>query len=61
MRIPGSMLSGTDIQHERALALVIEGTADLAVTLGKPAAHDDLVFTEIGSDIAHLVCRVMIC
>jgi DNA-binding transcriptional LysR family regulator len=45
-----------DIQHERALAMVIEGTADIAVTL-KPAAHDDLVFTEIGSDVAHLVCR----
>ncbi len=45
-----------DIQHERALALVIDGTADVAVTL-KPAAHDDLTFTGIGSDIAHLVCR----
>ena len=53
---PGIDVTLHDIQHERALALVIQGTADIAVTL-KPAAHDDLVFTEIGSDIAHLVSR----
>src|SRR4051812_43442734 len=53
---PGIDVALHDIQHERALAMVIEGTADIAVTL-KPAAHDDLVFTEIGSDVAHLVCR----
>ncbi|MEW6451457.1 MAG: LysR family transcriptional regulator [Pseudomonadota bacterium] len=45
-----------DVQHERALALVREGTADLAVTL-KPAAGDELVFEEIASDVAHLICR----
>jgi LysR family transcriptional regulator, carnitine catabolism transcriptional activator len=45
-----------DVQHERALALVNEGIADLAVTI-KPATHDDLVFEEIASDVAHLVCR----
>jgi LysR family carnitine catabolism transcriptional activator len=53
---PGIDVAVHDIQHERALAMVIEGTADIAVTL-KPALHDDLVFTEIGSDVAHLVCR----
>jgi LysR family transcriptional regulator, carnitine catabolism transcriptional activator len=53
---PGIDVTVHDIQHERALAMVIEGTADIAVTL-KPAAHNDLVFTEIGSDIAYLVCR----
>jgi len=53
---PGIDVALHDIQHERALAMVIEGTADIAVTL-KPAPHDDLVFTEIGSDVAHLVCR----
>lgn len=53
---PGIDVALHDIQHERALAMVIEGTADIAVTL-KPAPHDDLVFTEIGSDVAYLVCR----
>jgi LysR family transcriptional regulator, carnitine catabolism transcriptional activator len=45
-----------DVQHERALLLVNEGIADLAVTI-KPAQHDDLAFDEIASDVAHLVCR----
>ena len=45
-----------DVQHERALMLVAEGIADLAVTI-RPARHDDLVFEEITSDVAHLVCR----
>ena len=53
---PGIDVALHDVQHERALAMVIEGTADTAVTL-KPAPHDDLAFTEIGSDVAHLVCR----
>ena len=43
------------MQHERALALVTEGLADVAVTI-KPAKHPDLVFDEIASDVAHLVC-----
>ena len=37
------------------LALVTEGLADVAVTI-KPAKHPDLVFDEIASDVAHLVC-----
>jgi LysR family transcriptional regulator, carnitine catabolism transcriptional activator len=45
-----------DVQHERALLLVTEGVADLAVTI-KPAQQGDLVFDEIASDVAHLVCR----
>ncbi len=45
-----------DVQHERALLLVTQGIADLAVTI-RPARHDDLVFEEIASDVAHLVCR----
>jgi LysR family transcriptional regulator, carnitine catabolism transcriptional activator len=44
-----------DVQHERALSLVTEGLADVAVTI-KPAKHPDLVFDEIASDVAHLVC-----
>jgi LysR family transcriptional regulator, carnitine catabolism transcriptional activator len=53
---PGIDIDLHDVLHERALVLLIEGTADIAVTL-KPATHDDLVFAEIGSDVAHLVCR----
>lgn len=55
-RHPGVDIALHDVQHERALMLVIEGIADLAVTL-KPAAHDDLVFEEIVSDVAHVICR----
>ena len=53
---PGIGVALHDVQHERALALVTEGVADLAVTL-KPAAQADLAFEEIASDVAHLVCR----
>jgi LysR family carnitine catabolism transcriptional activator len=45
-----------DVQHERAIALVAEGTVDLALTV-KPAQSDGLEFEEIASDVAHLVCR----
>ena len=45
-----------DVQHERALLLVTQGIADLAVTI-RPARHDDLVFEEVASDVAYLVCR----
>ncbi len=44
-----------DVQHERALSLVTDGVADIAVTI-KPAKQSDLVFEEIASDVAHLVC-----
>jgi LysR family carnitine catabolism transcriptional activator len=55
-RHPGVEIALHDVQHERALTLVIEGIADLAVTL-KPAARDDLVFEEVVADVAHVVCR----
>ena len=44
-----------DVQHERAMSLVSEGLADIAVTI-KPAEQADFVFREIASDVAHLVC-----
>ncbi len=53
---PGIEVAIHDVQHERALALVTEGIADLAVTV-KPPQQDDLIFDEIASDVTHLVCR----
>jgi LysR family carnitine catabolism transcriptional activator len=53
---PGIDVVLNDVQHERAVSLVVEGAADLAVTI-KPAQQGELVFDEIGSDTAHLVCR----
>jgi DNA-binding transcriptional LysR family regulator len=52
---PATTIAVHDVQHERALSLVTEGLADVAVTI-KPAKHPDLVFDEIASDVAHLVC-----
>ncbi len=37
------------------MSLVTDGIADVAVTI-KPAKTDELVFDEIASDVAHLVC-----
>jgi LysR family transcriptional regulator, carnitine catabolism transcriptional activator len=45
-----------DVQHERAVGLVMDGVADIAVTI-KPAQREDLHFQEVTSDLAHLVCR----
>jgi DNA-binding transcriptional LysR family regulator len=53
---PGIDVDLHDVLHERALALLVEGTADIAVTL-EPAVQENLEFAEIGSDVAHLVCR----
>jgi LysR family transcriptional regulator, carnitine catabolism transcriptional activator len=53
---PGIEIALHDVQHERALALLAEGAADLAITL-KPTKQDDLAFEEIAADVAHLVCR----
>ena len=52
---PETNIALHDVQHERTLSLVIDGIADVAVTI-KPAKTDDLVFDEIASDVAHLVC-----
>jgi len=53
---PAVRVSIHDVQHERAIALVSDGVADMAVTF-RPAAHDNFVFEEIASDAMHLVCR----
>lgn len=53
---PAVDIALSDVQHERAIALVAEGTVDVALTI-KPAQSDALEFEEIASDVAHLVCR----
>jgi len=45
-----------DVLHERAVAMVQEGLADIAVTI-RPARIDELDFEEIANDELHLVCR----
>jgi LysR family carnitine catabolism transcriptional activator len=55
-RHPGIDVALHDVQHERAMAMVADRVADLAITI-KPAAADGLAFESIASDAAHLVCR----
>ena len=55
-RFPDVAVAVHDVQHERALALLTEGRADVAVTI-EPAGRDDLAFEEVAADTAHLVCR----
>ena len=45
-----------DVQHERVLALLADGVADLAVTF-RPARLDGLSFEDAAADAMHLVCR----
>jgi DNA-binding transcriptional LysR family regulator len=52
---PGTEIALNDVQHERAIALVRDGIADLAVTV-RPANLDGLDFAELGADALHLVC-----
>lgn len=56
VRHPAVRAAIHDVQHERTLALVTDGAADMAVTF-RPASLDNLVFEEIASDAMHLVCR----
>jgi DNA-binding transcriptional LysR family regulator len=53
---PGTEIALHDVLHERAIALVIDGIADLALTV-RPASLDGLDFIELGADVLHLVCR----
>ena len=55
-RHPGIDIALHDVQHERAMAMVADRVADLAITI-KPAAVDGLAFESVVSDAAHLVCR----
>ena len=45
-----------DVQHERALGLLADGIADIAVTF-RPAKLDGFTFEEVAADAMHLVCR----
>lgn len=53
---PGTEIALDDVLHERAIALVRDGIADLAVTV-RPASLDLLEFAVLGADALHLVCR----
>jgi LysR family carnitine catabolism transcriptional activator len=53
---PGTEIALHDVLHERAIALVTDGVADLALTV-RPASLDGLDFVELGADVLHLVCR----
>ena len=53
---PGTEIALHDVLHERAIALVTEGVADLALSV-RPASLDGLDFIDFGADALHLVCR----
>jgi len=53
---PGVDIALHDVQHERAMEMIGEGHADIAITI-KPAKSDDLLFDPVASDVAYLVCR----
>ena len=53
---PGTEIALNDVLHERAIALVRDGVADVAVTV-RPASLDGLEFAVLGADALHLVCR----
>jgi LysR family carnitine catabolism transcriptional activator len=56
VRFPGIEIAVHDVLHERAEAMVLDGLADLAVTI-RPSRRDELYFQEIADDELHLVCR----
>jgi LysR family carnitine catabolism transcriptional activator len=53
---PSTEIALHDVLHERAIGLVTDGVADLALTV-RPASLDGLDFIELGADVLHLVCR----
>jgi LysR family transcriptional regulator, carnitine catabolism transcriptional activator len=55
-RFPGVEVSVHDVLHERAVAFVADGVADMGLTI-RPARLDGLEFEELGSDVVQLVCR----
>lgn len=52
---PDAEINVHDLLHERAVAEVGSGIADLALTI-RPAKLDDCLFEELGADVLHLVC-----
>ncbi|HEX2136508.1 MAG TPA: LysR family transcriptional regulator [Microvirga sp.] len=55
-QFPHAEVSVQDVLHERAVGLVADGLADMALTI-RPARLEGLSFEELGSDPVHLVCR----
>lgn len=55
-RYPGVEVRVHDVLHERAIDMVLDGVADLAVSI-RPAQRAELRFQELGSDGLRLVCR----
>ena len=53
---PGIDVALSDVQHERAMAMITEGLADIAITI-KPGKSRELVFESVAFDVAHLICR----
>jgi DNA-binding transcriptional LysR family regulator len=56
-KFPQTEVGVQDVLHERAVGMVSDGLADMALTI-RPAKLDGLTFEELGSDPVHLVCRV---
>src|ERR671910_2036241 len=54
-RYPGVEVRVHDGLHERAVDMVLDGVADLALSV-RPAQRAELQFQELGSDGMHLVC-----
>jgi DNA-binding transcriptional LysR family regulator len=55
-RFPGIEVRVHDVLHERAVDMVLDGVADLALSI-RPALRPELRFDELGGDAMHLVCR----
>jgi LysR family transcriptional regulator, carnitine catabolism transcriptional activator len=54
-RYPGIEVRVHDVLHERAVDMVLDGVADLALSI-RPAERAELRFHELGSDGMRLVC-----
>jgi LysR family transcriptional regulator, carnitine catabolism transcriptional activator len=54
-RYPGIEVRVHDVLHERAVDMVLDGVADLALSI-RPAERAELRFDELGSDKMLLVC-----
>jgi LysR family carnitine catabolism transcriptional activator len=55
-RFPGVEVVLRDVLHERAVEAVMEGVADMALTI-RPSRLEGLRFEELGADPVRLVCR----
>ncbi|MCC6776747.1 MAG: LysR family transcriptional regulator [Hyphomicrobiales bacterium] len=55
-QFPDCGISIHDVPHERAVALVVEGSADMAITI-IPGKADGLLFDDIAADRFFLLCE----